>query len=70
MAFVTASQVYEATEARETAVYTEGTFGQAVTFVQAVKFFTLLMITALGTWISGYTIGEVLDDLLSWFNKY
>jgi hypothetical protein len=60
--------------AREKAVFEEGTeggaFGQAITMVSAVKLFTLLMVMALGTWISGYTLGVSADDLLDWFNSY
>ena len=41
-----------------------------MTFVQAIKFFTLEMILALGVWISGWTIADTADELLGWFDKY
>lgn len=70
LAFVTASDLFDQTEARSLAVYTEGTYGTAVTQVMGIKGFTLLSILALGVWISAWTMGDTADELLNWFNEY
>lgn len=49
---------------------TDGTFGTAVTMVQAVKVFTLCMILAFGTWISAYTIGQSAGELVGFYDQY
>ena len=74
--FLVAILVIEQLRFRETAVAAEklGEFGLVlgtnVTFVQGIKFFTLLSVLALGVWISGWTIADVADELLGWFDKY
>lgn len=70
LSFVTASDLFDQTEARVKAVYEEGTYGTAVTQVMGIKGFTLLMILAMGVAISAWTMGDVADNLLDWFNLY
>jgi hypothetical protein len=76
LAFLLAAYVVELLRYREAAVaeVTLGSgglvLGTVVTFVQAIKFFTLEMILALGVWISGWTIADTADELLGWFDKY
>ena len=54
------------TNAREMAVYTEGTLGTAVDFITAIKIFTLLCIYTFGVIVSGYAIGASSVNLLGW----
>ena len=74
--FLVAVLVTEQLRWRETAINEVklGDFGLVlgtnVTFVQGIKFFTLLSVLALGVWISGWTIADTADELLGWFDKY
>merc|ERR1711934_868528 len=59
---------------RELAVYTEGVedgqFGQAITFLAAIKLFTLTMIMTFGTWVTCYILGDRAEKIIDWFNEY
>lgn len=67
-AFYTGADIFDRTQAREFAAYTEGTYGQGVNPIAAIKFFVLLMVMAMGTAISGYVLAEHANEILTWFN--
>lgn len=70
LSFVTASNLFDQTEARVLAAQTEGTYGTGVTQIMGIKGFVLLMVLSMGVMISSWTMGDVADELLNWFNKY
>ena len=41
-----------------------------LTWDKAIKAFTLCMIAGLGVIISGFSLGDVADELVQWFNEY
>lgn len=55
---------------REMAAWTEGKYGGAATFIDSLKFFVLLMIQAFSLWVSAYSIGGNVDELVDFFNHY
>ena len=69
-AFHISEQILDTVQAREYAVYHEGTFGHAVDTLEAIKMSTLLFVMAIGIWISGFAIADNADELLDWFNHY
>lgn len=70
LAFTIINRVVTETQLREVAVAEDGTFGEAVDYLTALKFFALFIVLATSTWISGHTIADNADDLLDWLNHY
>jgi hypothetical protein len=65
-----AAQIIDAVSAREKGVLTDGTFGSAMSYNNAMKASTLMMVMAFGAWISAYVLGETADELIGWFDQY
>lgn len=55
---------------REYAALNEGTFGAPVDVISAIQHFVLLMVLTVVTWITGCALGDNMDELIDWFNKY
>lgn len=64
------SQLVEEMQRREHAAYTEGSLGHPVDTIQAIQHFVLLMVMTVVTWVVGCSLGDSMDDLISWFNAY
>lgn len=65
-----ASDVWDAVEKREKAAATEGSSGVAVSTMDAMKLGMLGTVVAMGTWISAYSMGNTVDELIGWFDDW
>lgn len=63
------AQIWEALKAREEGV-TKGFLGQAVSYTQAIKFFTLGTAVVVPTYFAAYGIGQTVDQLIGWFDQW
>ena len=57
-------------DARTIGVKNEGSGGVALDDVQAVKIFTLCMIMGVMSIVGGFSLGDVADKLITWFDQY
>jgi len=55
-------------EARERGVKTEGSGGEVVDIVEAMKMFTLCVVVGLTAIIGAFSFGDVADQLVTWFD--
>lgn len=69
MAFYSAAHIWDMVAVREVAVANEGFMGVAVSYMDLIKFLTLGLVVAVVTYYSAYSLGEVVDDLIGWFDK-
>lgn len=65
-----AGDIWTAVETREAGVKADGYYGSAVSMVDAMKFGVLGMVVAMGTWISAYSMGNTVDELVGWFDDW
>merc|ERR1711998_475909 len=47
-----------------------GQFGSALSMVDAMKFGMLGAVGAISTWITAYTLGNTVDELIGWFDEW
>jgi len=57
-------------EKREKGVKEEGYGGEVVDVIEAMKMFTLCIVVGLTAIIGAFSLGDVADHLLTWFDKY
>jgi len=65
-----ANFIWSAVELREADVKASGQYGTAVSMVDAMKMGSLGMVIAMGTWISAYSLGNTVDELIGWFDDW
>jgi hypothetical protein len=65
-----ASDIWSTVEAREIAVATDGQFGTAVATMDALKLGVLGSIVAMATWVGAYAMGETMNPLIGWWDKW
>lgn len=64
-----AMHIWDMVEEREVAVANEGFFGVAVSNMDMLKFMVLGLTVAVVTFYASYSIGELLDELVGWFDE-
>ena len=64
-----AMQIWNTIAEREEAVATEGFLGAVVSMNDLFKFGCLGLVVSVVTWYSAHSIGEVVDELLGWFDQ-
>lgn len=69
MSLVLASEIWTMVEDREKGVKEEGAGGTPFDAVEAMKFFTLEMVVAIGAIIGGYSLGDVAEKLIAFFDE-
>jgi len=69
MALLGASRLWEMLEEREEGA-AEGFLGRAVSWTHAIKFMTMGMAMIVTTYYAAYSIGEVVDQLIGWFDEW
>lgn len=65
-----ANIIWSAVELREADVVASGQYGTAVSMIDAMKMGALGMTIAMGTWISAYSLGNTVDELIGWFDDW
>lgn len=68
--FTAAGALWTSVEQREADVADKGQYGVAVSTLDAMKFGAIGMIVAMGTWISAYSMGNTVDELIGWFDDW
>lgn len=63
-------QLLNMLEVREVGVKKDGQGGVAMDDIQAMKFFTLEMVMGFSSIVAGFALGDVADQLLTWFDYY
>ena len=70
LSFSLASTIWSEVEKREIGVVTEGQGGVALDEFQSAKLFVIGLLFGMISIISGYSIGQTSDELISWFDNY
>lgn len=70
LSFVGASNLWEEIDARVLGAATEGIFGTAISNMDMFRFGTLGMVYAIATWITAFSLGETVDELIGWFDDW
>lgn len=69
MALYGAMHIWNMVEEREVAVSNEGFFGVAASHMDMLRFMALGITVAVVTFYASYSIGELLDELIGWFDE-
>lgn len=68
--FMGASQLWTMVDQREKDAKTQGKFGEPFDALQAMKYVTLCMVVGVNTLIGAFALGDVADNLITWYDHY
>merc|ERR1719198_100489 len=65
-----ADQIWTLVDTRETGAAKDGAGGVAVSMMDVFKMGTLGFTATMATWITAYSLGNTVDELVGWFDDW